>query len=193
MTKQVAIVFVGLPASGKSTMINKLVENNPDSFVYSTDTYIEEVAAQNGITYNEAFDSEIKHATKYMDEKLTEAIANRSLVIWDQTNMSDKKRKKIIHKLEKFYTIHCICVLPPQNKKEEEELMHRLNNRKGKTIPVYVLNNMLESFVIPTVDEGFYSVKFFDIYGNTISSKDQNWTSEIMKQSGFSRVGHNNV
>jgi predicted kinase len=192
MEKSVAIVFVGLPASGKSTFISKLL-NNDNFFVYSTDAYIEEVAKQNGSTYNATFDAEIKYATKFMDEKLVEAISTRDPIIWDQTNMSDKKRKKIIHKLEKFYNIHCVCFMPPQNKKEEDELMYRLSHREGKFIPAYVIDNMLGSFVIPHVDEGFKSVRFFDIYGNAIHSKDNDWHSEIIKTSGFSRVGHNNI
>lgn len=189
----IAIVFVGLPASGKSTMISLLSKMLSDPFIYSTDSYIETVAKENGSTYNATFDAEIKYATKFMDEKLKEAIANNVNIIWDQTNMSDKKRKKIIHKLEKTHLLTCVCVLPPQNKKEEEELQHRLAHREGKTIPAYVINNMLESFVVPSVEEGFAHVKYFDIYGNGISIKDKDWHTEIKKMTGFSRIGHNNT
>lgn len=192
-SKSLAVVFVGLPASGKSTMITKLSDFMKNTFVYSTDSYIEEVAKQNGLTYNAMFDAEIKHATAYMDEKLAEAIIRRNPIIWDQTNMSDKKRKKIIHKLEKTHSLNCVCVLPPQNKKEEDELIRRLNNREGKNIPDYVINSMLDSFVIPSVDEGFDQVKYYDIYGNSISVKTDDWHNEIKKMSGFSRIGGNNV
>lgn len=169
--KSIAIVFVGLPASGKSTMITKLADFMKDAFVYSTDQYIEDVAKENGSTYNATFDAEIDHATKYMNEKLAEAVANNVPIIWDQTNMTDKKRKKIIHKLEKRYEVKCICILPPQNKQEEEDYMYRLTHREGKTIPDYVIDKMLESFVVPSISEGFDYVSFYNIYGKSLNFK----------------------
>lgn len=194
MNNPIAFVFVGLPASGKSTTIKNIVEVLPDCFIYSTDSYIEEIAKQNSSTYNATFDSEIKHATAHMDTMLNAAIAKKSNIIWDQTNMSDKKRRKIIHKLKKIYTIVCICIMPPQNKIEETELLKRLASREGKTIPVYIINNMLASFVIPSEEEGFAYVKYLDMYGNNINTdKQTTWKSEISKISGYSRIGSNNI
>ena len=54
--------MVGLPATGKSTLIEGMYK--PDTWIYSTDMYIESMAEDNGITYNEAFESNIKAATR---------------------------------------------------------------------------------------------------------------------------------
>jgi len=194
MNKSLAVVLVGLPASGKSTLIEKIKSSLGQCFVYSTDTYIEQVALQNNSTYNATFDSEIKYATQYMDNELATAIGSNVPIIWDQTNMSDKKRKKIIHKLHKTYKILCICIMPPQDKMQEEDLLFRISNRKGKTIPLYIIDRMLESFVIPTKEEGFCEVKYLDIYGNVLAvEKEINWQTEISRLMGYSRIGNNNI
>lgn len=62
MAKPICYVMVGLPATGKSTLIEGMYK--PDTWIYSTDMYIESMAEDNGITYNEAFESNIKAATR---------------------------------------------------------------------------------------------------------------------------------
>lgn len=157
-------VLVGLPGSGKSTSIPE----DFDGFVYSTDRYIEKSAALNGWTYNEAFQEFIDPATKHMNEQLELAIRQRADVIWDQTNMSSKKRRGIISRFPNSYARFCICRVPPRDDAEWAELNRRILSREGKFIPNHIVESMAKSYTEPTHEEGFGAVRLYDIYGNLL-------------------------
>ena len=164
-------VLVGLPGSGKSTSIPE----DFDGFVYSTDRFIEDAAKHFGITYNEAFSSNIKAATFAMDQQLSNAIVARSDVIWDQTNMSSKKRYGLLSRFPNSYYRLCICRVPPRDDAEWTELNRRLLDRAkhtGKTIPPHVVETMADTYVEPAVSEGFDEVRLYDIYGNSLNESD---------------------
>jgi predicted ABC-type ATPase len=170
MTKPVCIVMVGLPASGKSTRVGALTAMNPELFVYSTDNHIEQCAKQNGWTYDQAFAEFIESATKHMNEQIDIAIRSRQDIVWDQTNLGAKKRAKIINRMRNAgYRVECECILLPAGDSQWEDWQHRMASRSGKTIPDSVIESMMDSFVKPTVDEGFDAVRYYDMYGNSIS------------------------
>lgn len=157
-------MMIGLPALGKSTFIKNL--KTEDNWIYSTDMYIDAIAEDNGITYSEAFESNIAAATAFNEQKLKTILQLGKDVIWDQTNLGLGKRSKIIkHMTKAGYVVKGICLLPPSNSKDNQEWQRRLTSRPGKVIPISVLANMLENFKIPTLEEGFYSLTFYDMYG----------------------------
>lgn len=163
-------VFVGLPALGKSTFIKKL--KNDKNWIYSTDMYIDAVAEDNGITYSEAFASNIDAATQFNEQKLKTMINLGRDIIWDQTNLGAGKRKRIINRMRNAgYTVNCVCLLPPEagHLDDQKEWKLRLESRPGKTIPTHVLANMLESFVIPTADEGFDRIEYYNMFGQPLN------------------------
>lgn len=172
--KPVCTVMVGLPASGKSTYVSDMSIANPDAFVYSTDRFIEDVAKNFGTSYDQVFKNNIKRATEAMNAQLDRAIEHRLDIIWDQTNLSVKKRKNIIGKISKFnYTIECICVEPPEPENDDFVVWKtRLNSRPSKIIPEYVITNMTETFVEPAIGEGFDTIIFCDIYGGKLRRLD---------------------
>lgn len=169
MIKPVCTVMVGLPATGKSTRVGALTAIKPHVFVYSTDALLEEWAAEEGKTYNEVFNDLIGEATGAMNHALDIAIRERLDIIWDQTNLSAKKRAKIINRMRNAkYTVECECILLPNGDSQRKDWRHRMQNRPGKTIPDSVIESMLDSFVQPTVDEGFAVVRCYDMYGNHV-------------------------
>ena len=172
------IVLVGLPASGKSTARAVATEQGAsvDSFQYSTDDIVERMAAEQGVNYDDVWSDYIGEATAEADKMVTEAVKNEQGVIWDQTNMSIKKRRKIINKFGNEYRKECICILPPFTAEQQLELERRLASRPGKKIPAFVMKSMLESFQLPSMNEGFNRVMYFDIYGNMI---DRNTAAEL--------------
>ena len=172
------IVLVGLPGSGKSTLVHNVFGGNrKDYFVYSTDRYIEDEAAAIGKTYNECFQDFIKDATSAMDNSLKFAIETDQHVIWDQTNMSAKKRRSIVNKFPKSYHTICRCIAPPRSTEEWNELDRRLASRLGKTIPDHVMKSMADSYIEPELDEGFASIHISDIFGNVIKTKGTSFDS----------------
>lgn len=166
MDNPICTVMVGLPALGKSTLIEKM--KTSDTWIYSTDMYIDVVAEDNGITYSEAFASNIKAATEFNEQKLKTMIKLGKDIIWDQTNLGLNKRRKIINRMkEAGYQVNCICLLHPEagHLDDLKAWKYRLNNRPGKVIPNHVLSNMMETFVVPTLGEGFDSITYCNMYG----------------------------
>jgi predicted kinase len=165
-----AIIMVGLPGSGKSTIRDKFLEQLDEyTFIYSTDDYIEDIASIKNSTYSEVFEDNIKSATEILNQRLIDEVNQETDVLWDQTNTGLKKRKWIISKFPKSYNLQCVCILPPQNSDEEAELFKRLDSREGKVIPNHIIQNMLDTFIFPTVSEGFDKVTVYNIYGELIN------------------------
>jgi tRNA uridine 5-carbamoylmethylation protein Kti12 len=146
------VMLVGIPTSGKSTYVDKLLSLDywKNSVVLSTDYYIEFYAKEQGKTYNEVFDEHIKEATKMMEKLIPYAIDNGKDIIWDQTNLSVKARKKKLSKLPSYChrgAVYFEIAL--------EEALERNNHREGKFIPKDILKRMYHQFEKPTVSEGF--------------------------------------
>ena len=166
---KIAYILIGPPGCGKSTMVQKAMGKYSDNtFVYSTDDYIETIAKLNRSTYDEMFASTIKEATQMCDEALQQAIEDGLDIVWDQTNLGLKKRKSIIDKLKPHnYFINAVAVRMPELGHFDawKEYDHRLKMREGKTIPTHIIQNMLKSYVEPTVEEGFDRVEFYSMWG----------------------------
>lgn len=153
--KPIAYILVGVPGSGKSTWI-ETAEISPGflpqswASIISTDKHVEAYAKKQNKTYSEVFDSVIKGATVMMLEELNAAIAVRGHIIWDQTNVSVKTRAQKLRMLKGYKKIAVVFPTP-----DAEELQLRLDSRKGKHIPKQVMQSMIDSFIMPTLEEGF--------------------------------------
>lgn len=170
MVKPICTVMVGLPAMGKSTFIEKIKDS--ETWIYSTDMYIDSVAEDNGITYDEAFESNIKAALNFNEQKLKSLIQLQKNIIWDQVNGSSKKRHKIVNRMKnEGYTVNCICILHPEagHLDDLKAWKGRLESRPGKTIPNHVLSNMIETFTEPSLEEGFEKITFYNMHGDVVN------------------------
>ena len=152
------IVLVGLPGSGKSTLRDRLVDEHvgDDFVIISSDEEIENLCADEGITYTEGFDKFIGKATHIMKQKFREAVNNGNNIIWDQTNLTPKKRRGILKQVPDDYFKEAISV-----EVTSIQLRERLDRREretGKHIPPHVVENMAKSYLPPTKAEGFDNV-----------------------------------
>lgn len=155
-------ILVGPPGAGKSTWIEK--EFQGECTIIGTDAILEAIAEEEGKTYNEVFTKYIKVADRMMIEEFDKAVdAGCYPIVVDRTNMSIKSRARFFERLRNFhkghkYTLHAVVFPKPEDKEHER----RLNNRPGKTIPWEVINGMLASFQMPTIQEGFASVTIIE-------------------------------
>lgn len=146
------VMLCGIPTSGKSTYVEKLKKLDywKDAVVLSTDNYIEQQAKRMGLTYNEIFDDVIDDATRELELQLNMAKDNGKDIIWDQTNLSKKTRKKKLLKIPSFYARGAVYF-----EVSLEDALKRNKNREGKFIPESILKRMWHQFEIPTHSENF--------------------------------------
>ena len=148
------VFLVGVPAAGKSTWM-KNQDWVDDTCIISTDTIIEEVASEYGMTYDEAFKNLIGFAEQVMWNDLKLAAEDGDPIYIDRTNLTAKGRKKFIDYLKPFgYEFEAVVFPTP----DRDEWERRLNSRPGKTIPEHVLESMERNFQMPLMDEGFSKI-----------------------------------
>jgi heterogeneous nuclear ribonucleoprotein U-like protein 1 len=157
MNQPQLIVMVGLPGSGKDYWINQFLKDSSEEwYVASTDGIIEAIAASKGKTYDDVFSAEVKGATRQMNSEVAQAIKDRKNIIWNQTNMAPGKRKNILSQFPREYIKKAVVVTVDRDIHDQ-----RLKNRAqttGKSIPGFVVNNMRDSYVEPSREEGFDEV-----------------------------------
>jgi predicted kinase len=146
------VFLCGIPCSGKSTYVNKLkkIPYWENAVVLSTDAYIEKQAQRMGMTYNQIFDDVIDDATRELELEFIEAKDKGKNLIWDQTNLSRKTRKKKLSKLPSIYARGVVYF-----EISLEEALERNKHREGKFIPESILKRMYHQFEVPTLEEAF--------------------------------------
>lgn len=144
--------LIGVPGSGKSTWI-KSQDWAKDCVVVSTDEFVEDYAKEVGSTYNNVFDDYMPTAVKLMADKVVRAREAGKDIIWDQTSMSVKSRKRKFSMLRDYEHIAIVFKTP-----EKDELARRLASRPGKNIPDHVMRSMIDNYDVPTEDEGFSQI-----------------------------------
>lgn len=151
MARPTLHMLIGVPCSGKSTWVDKVVQG-PNVYVASTDNLIETHAQLHGKTYSEVFKDAIKDAEKAMYTAVQQAVKDDMSIVWDQTNLNRKARaKKLIMIPDHYIKIAVVFEIP-------KDLWQRLedrNNTTGKFIPEGVVQHMINSAEFPLHDEGF--------------------------------------
>jgi predicted kinase len=144
--------LIGVPGAGKSTWVSNQNWAKDCAYV-STDKYVEQYAVSLGKTYNEVFDEFMPEAVNLMCQDVIVARSQNKDVIWDQTSVSVKSRKRKFNMLPDYEHIAVVFKTP-----EKEELDLRLASRPGKAIPTHVMRSMIEHFDMPTEEEGFTEI-----------------------------------
>lgn len=146
--------LIGVPGAGKSTWIDSQDWTLPCAKV-STDKWVEIYAKEVGKTYSEVFADFMPTAVELMAKEVVAAREMGRDIIWDQTSVNVKSRKRKFNMLPDYYHIAVVFKTP-----EHKELMRRLMNRPGKDIPDHVIASMIASFEMPTEEEGFKEIWF---------------------------------
>ena len=144
--------LIGVPASGKSTWVSNQ-DWAVDIPVVSTDSFVEAYAKEQGKTYSEVFEEYMPIAVRLMANQALICQANGLDVIWDQTSTTAVSRLRKFNTLPDYEHIAIVFKTP-----EPDELARRLASRPGKTIPVHVVQSMIDNFEMPTEEEGFKEI-----------------------------------
>lgn len=159
-----AIIMVGLPATGKTTMRNSL--DLTGFHIASSDDIIENIARENGKTYDDVFKDNIKTANRDFNIGLSKAYQENKDVFIDRTNLNKKGRAAVIDGIPPHYRVEVIQIAKPNTKEQISEWVRRLKSREGKTIPSNVIENMFANYQDVTMDEGVDKITVVDMYGN---------------------------
>lgn len=145
------IVMVGVPLSGKTTLIKELLEIK-DFDIISRDDIVMELG--DGKNYQDAFKSvNQKEVDRLLKERISDLGKSDTNVIIDMTNLGSKRRKIHLSHFPDHVKI-ALVISPPKM----EVLLERNDNRfkeEGKFIPKGVINDMLRNFKYPSKEEGF--------------------------------------
>ena len=144
--------LIGIPGSGKSTWISNQ-DWAGDCVVVSTDNHVEDYAKSVGKTYSEVFADYMPTAVDLMAQDVVRAREQGKDIIWDQTSVNVKSRKRKFNMLPNYEHIAVVFKTP-----EQKELYRRLFSRPGKDIPDHVIASMIASFQMPTEEEGFKEI-----------------------------------
>ena len=150
MNKPFVILLVGVPLSGKSTWIRN---NHPNIRIVSRDELVMEVYGSDD--YNAAFkEVDQKEVDRALDLRLKEVNRNKENVIVDMTNMVVSRRTKTLRYFSDDYFKEVI-VFPVLETEEYDRRNKERNVNENKWIPPFVISSMLNSYQVPTLDEGF--------------------------------------
>lgn len=159
------ILMVGVSGSGKTTWVN----SHKEFIACSTDSIIEQLAESMGVSYTEAFDyiqnkKKFDYITTKFFEKIHECILNDKDFVIDRTHLKRNVRFSLISELKTFamengkhLELSAVSFELPKN-----TIFERLKNREkktGKFIPKEVILEQINSFDIPTIDEGFDTIQ----------------------------------
>jgi len=144
--------LIGVPGSGKTTWLGNQIWALGLTVV-STDTFVEAYAAAQGRTYNQVFGDYMPTAIDLMVKQVAFAHEHGHTVIWDQTSVTVASRRKKFRMLPDYQHIAVVFRTP-----EPVELAGRLASRPGKIIPEEIVQDMINRFEMPTLEEGFQEI-----------------------------------
>lgn len=165
------IMLVGLPGSGKSTLIKRYKEYK----VHSSDNIREELTGDvnrqdiNNLVF------------KALHSRVKEDLLNGQSVIYDATNLNRKRRKAFLQELNNITCWkYCLLIATPF------EVCLERNSQRDRRVPYDVIERMYKNFDIPWYNEGWDNIwveytdsKHKDVYGD--------WSSFILSTMDFNQ------
>ena len=146
-------VLVGVPGSGKTTWIGRQMFDWTNTVIVSTDHHVEQYARSIGKTYSEVFKDYMPTAVDLMARTAVDAFKNNKVVIWDQTSTTAKTRARKLRMTPAHYKKVAVVFKTPN-----ADTHAKMLNRPGKEIPTEIVQDIIDKFEYPTVEEGFDSI-----------------------------------
>lgn len=147
--KPVAIILCGVPGSGKTKFRNEILSliGHVGAAVISTDDYLDTIRAMKDCSYGAAF----YHAktdgslNAWLNSIATLAYQSRASVIWDQTNLTVKSRKRALTRFPAESWTRIAVAFGPG------DIPDFLRDENG----LKRYDEMSRAWTFPTVEEGF--------------------------------------
>lgn len=168
------IIVSGVYGSGKTTLVNKILESYDSSnmpFVFNPEQKFADYCKETKTPRTKVVRDKLPDIILEEKAKMEEAISEGRDIIIDSLCISVKGR--IIYREKqtlKDYSKECWYILLPTDESDVNELLTRLKARdpsKGSAT-ADGLKEFRKIAEIPNEDEGFVQVKYFDIYGNEV-------------------------
>ena len=147
------IMLIGPSGSGKSTLAEDLLCRDPDLVVLSSDRIIEDIAAREGLNYQDAYAKYKDDAARQVNREALKAFSEEKNVVWDQTNLERDARRNRLDMVPDSYDKTAVAF-----EGDYDVLLNRIQNRRdatGKEIPGFVLRAQMHVYDRPDYDEGF--------------------------------------
>ena len=144
MNKPKLMLLVGLSGSGKSTIAQKLAEENPNTVIVSSNAIREE------LTDKVEDQTENEEVFKIFHNRIRKNLENKKNVIADATNITMKSRRAIMTKVNGL-DVEKICYLIPK----PYEQCKVDNKNRLHPVPDEVLDKQIMRFQVPFKEEGW--------------------------------------
>lgn len=145
-------MVVGLPASGKTTHINKC--KWADDVVISSDAIRKELYG------DESIQGDPNEVFGLMFKRVCAGIENNNLIWYDATNINRKKRIAFINAIKNRYpklkVPICANIISAPF-----EICCTQNDSRERHVPLQVIERMYQSFQMPCTQEGFSKVMLY--------------------------------
>ena len=153
-------MYVGLPASGKSTIAHQ----HEDAYVIidSDETRQKLLGDANDQTQN-------ARVFEHMYKETCECLSRGISCAYVATNLSSRRRINLIQSLrQKFDNVEYVCYII--NTPLDD--CYQRNAVRERRVPDYVISRMVRSFECPSLAEGFDRVEVIDNYDKTTPNEE---------------------
>lgn len=140
--------MVGISGAGKSTYVDKLVKNNQNMMVYSSDKL------RSILGKDESDQTVTPQVFSTIKFNLERDLKDKKDVLIDATSLNPSERRDYISIAKKHGAMIIAYVL----ERDKETLMRNQKSRKsqgGREVPEFVIDKMLKKYVRPSKLEGF--------------------------------------
>ncbi|XP_060601216.1 heterogeneous nuclear ribonucleoprotein U-like protein 1 isoform X2 [Ruditapes philippinarum] len=177
------IMMVGLPASGKTTWVDKYNEENPNAKfnILGTNSIIDKMKVM-GLprkrNYAGRWDVLIDKATKCLNRLLDIASKRKRNYILDQTNVYASARRRKMQPFEGFSRRAVVIVPDDETYKERFEAQQKV---EGKEVPESAIYEMKANFTVPDVGMLFDEVEFTELQRSEAETLVEQYREEGQK------------
>lgn len=152
--KPYLFIMIGISASGKSTIANRIAEREK-CVIVSSDAIRGEIC--DGGVSDQSKNNEV---FKIFHRRIKENLENGNNVIADATNITIKSRAAI---LEAVKEIDCYTVAYVVSKKVENCIKDNVSDQRQYPVPEEVIYKQMNKYQPPTYEEAFDHIIFYHV------------------------------